>query len=76
MEDPVFCRVCNKRFVGETSRLEAEACAANHDRIFIQIWDYELPQVVSFFNTLNPALLPEEFAAQIRKLHRRALRGK
>lgn len=76
MDDVQYCRICKKRFVGEVSRLEAEACEVSHNRIFLYVWDFELPKLVSFFNTFERELLPEEFLKQVKKLHGRALRGK
>jgi len=75
MDDVAYCRTCKKRFVGETARLESEACEANHTRIFLYVWDFELPKLVSFFNTFERELIPDEFLKQLKRLNGRALRG-
>ena len=69
------CRICGEVFHGDLAKLQAEACEAKHTRVFLYVWDFELPKLVSFINTLNPELLPEEFAQQVRKLNGRTLRG-
>lgn len=70
------CDICGREFHGEDARLRAEKCRDGHERIFISIWDYELPNFISYFNLGKRELLPRGFLKKLRKLEGRALRSK
>ena len=70
------CEICGNTWHGENAKLSAERCRDAHKRIFISVWDFELPMIVSYFNTGNRDLLPDGFKKKIKKLENRALRGK
>lgn len=70
------CEICGNTWHGENAKLSAERCRDAHQKIFISVWDFELPKLISYFNTGNREYLPKEFVNKIRKLEARALRGK
>lgn len=73
--DKYRCEICGEEFTGELARLNSEKCRDSHEKVYIEIWDFELPQVVSFINTGDRRLLPKQFLRHMRALSARALRG-
>ncbi len=67
------CPICGVAFTGENANLKAEECEKKHTKIIISIWDYELADFLSFFNTYDRSLLPKNFLRKLRNLTGRAL---
>lgn len=74
--DKFKCEICSKEFSGDSSRLDAELCEKNHERLFISIYDFELPGLIAFFNTGNREFLPRIFLKKLYSLEKRALNNK
>lgn len=72
------CTKCHAVYHGETSQLKAENCEAEHERYFFEVWDYELPRFVSYFNLAGDPhdLLPQGFRKALKQLTKRALGSK
>lgn len=62
------CEICGRMWHGENAKLNSERCRDAHQKIFISVWDFELPQLISYINTGNRDLLPDGFKKKIKKL--------
>lgn len=69
------CEICKQTYSGELAKISAERCEENHDTFFISVHDFELPGLLSFYNTGKREYLPARISRSIRKLAGRALRS-